>query len=638
MTRPKRSGRATASASKAPKATRTDPTIVVVTKQISEKAMSLTDARRKYANNLSPEARFDAAKPDNRFMRRRDGLGGSGDAHIPDHELWRVREISRHMVLNDDLLGQAFTRLTDNIVQAHGCRYVPQTGDESLDEDLVAAWNEYAEDPLACDYYGERDLAAQAWLAFFQTMQCGDIFSLCVDDGTNQLIEADRCRTSNGGVVNHWLGLDFDGQGRVTHYNFQSEPNTQFGIAVTGKNRQIAARDDEGLRQVCHLYDPRRITQHRGYPWITPLMIKSGMLDDLQFSTVVKAQSAAAHAVFFEREAGTTGGPVRIGSRDTVTSPTAGGSTDQVTHETVRYGLATTLPAGVKAKLATGPIPNQEHFQHVQMIVRQIGASLNMPLEMMLLDASQTNYSGWRGAMDQARMSFVRLQRQIVVSKFYRPINRQWLRRNVSRFGTVARAKHYDGTLYKSRWAPPSWPYINPKEDAEAANVMVTTGQDSPRGIVAKRGGSYDDVIRETVADRSKALRLAITESQKIKAELKYEVSPLLILGWELPGNTALVASQDEQANQNKQGQEGNKVPPVPTAPAPEPEDDQPEDDDDEEGLTGAGLAREIGASIAGALAAAKPPIFNVTMPSAGKRTIVRDEHGRVIGTEPEGT
>jgi lambda family phage portal protein len=569
-------------------------------------------------------------------MRRRDGLGGTGDAHLPAAHLWRVREISRHMVGNDDLLGQMISRLSDNVIQSSGFRFVPQTGDPVLNDELADMWTEYATNPLACDYYGERDLAAQAWLTFFQMVQDGDHFAILVDDGTVQMIEADRCQTV-GGSAESWLGLDFDSQGRVLNYNFSEIGQGQFGGNRVTTGRTIAARDSDNFRQVCHIMDPRRVTQHRGYPWITPLMVKSGMLDDLQFSTIVKAQSAAAHAIFFERDAGVAGGPVRLGSRETVTKSTPDGSVDTVTSEAVRYGMSTTLPAGVRAKLATAPIPNQEHFEHVRHLIRQIGAGLNMPLEMVLLDASQTNFSGWRGAMDQARMSFVRNQRAFS-HQFYCPIARMFLRRLATKQGGMIRAAHYDGSLYKFRFASPAWPYINPKEDAEAANVMVTTGQDSPRGIVAKRGGSYDDVIRETVEDRTKALRLAIEASQKIRVDLNYEVSPLLILGWELPSSISGVANQDENANASKLPEPTQPAQPV--APPDDPLDSgEPDETDDSESDQGksfdiAALTREISNGITGAISAMPAPNWTINIPRAGNRVLIKDEAGKPIGSK----
>jgi hypothetical protein len=46
--------------------------------------------------------------------------------------------------------------------------------------------------------------------------------------------------------------------------------------------------------------------------------------------------------------------------------------------------------------------------------------------------------------------------------------------------------------------------------------------------------------------DRSAAVRLALDECAKIEADTGYDISPFTLLGWDLPGNTALVNQVDE--------------------------------------------------------------------------------------------
>jgi lambda family phage portal protein len=553
--KPKRAARAAAA-----------PTINLV----RENAKAFAEQQQDY------RAGIDAADPNNRFMRRRDGMGGIGDSHIPEMRLWYIRETSRHMCLNDDLPGQMLVRLADNIVQDVGFRLVCNTGDDVLNEELEARHAEWASDPAACDFYGERSFRELEWIVFYQTAMDGDIFGILVDDGTVQLVEADRCVTRAAKNTDRsYNGMDFDENGRVLAYNFTKVPGGPYTYSVAlGDTRQILARDSEGLRQVVHSYDPRRITQHRGYPWLLPVMVKSGMLDDLQFAIVVKAQSAAAHAGIIERPAGSPNGPVKFGARDVVTAATGSGTTTTETLESIRYGQITALPAGHTFKGFTPSIPNQEHFEHVRSTIRQIGAAINMPLEMVLLDASNTNFSGWRGAMDQARMSFRRLQ-QSQATKFNTPIHRMNVRRWAPSMGPAARRALLDGSAYKHKWVPPAWPYINPKEDAEAAGLMIAKGLDSPRGIVAKRGGDFKDVVRETIEDRSSALRAAIDECESIEGDTGYKISPWLLLGWDQPTNSALEGQLDEQANLAAGEPSADPQPAAPKpAPAADPQPD----------------------------------------------------------------
>ncbi len=145
---------------------------------------------------------------------------------------------------------------------------------------------------------------------------------------------------------------------------------------------------------------------------------------------------------------------MKFGPRDTVVGVTGSGTSTSEVLESVRYGQHTVLPAGYKLNGFTPSIPNAEHFEHVRATIRQIGAAVNMPLEMVLLDASQTNFSGWRGAMDQARMSFRRLQ-LAQATRFNCPIHRMNVRRWAATMGPAARRALADGSAYRHKWVPP---------------------------------------------------------------------------------------------------------------------------------------------------------------------------------------
>lgn len=537
----------------------------IIVNHVREQTKAFAEDQAEY------RAGIDAADPNNRFMRRRDGLGGIGDSHIPEMRLWYIRETSRHMCLNDDLPGQMLCRLADNIVQDVGFRLVCNTGDEGLNADLEARNAEWSMDPMQCDFYGERTFRELEWITFYQTAMDGDIFGILVDDGTVQLVEGDRCVTRAAmNTERSYNGMDFDANGRVLAYHFTKTPGGPYTYSMAmGDTRSIAARDSEGLRQVVHSYDPRRITQHRGYPWLLPVMVKAGMLDDLQFAIVVKAQSAAAHAGIIERDQGVPNAPVKFGPRDVVTAATGSGTQTSEVLESIKYGQHTVMPAGYRFKGYSPSIPNSEHFEHVRATIRQIGAAVNMPLEMVLLDASQTNFSGWRGAMDQARMAF-RRQQLAQAAKFNSPIHKMNVRRWAPSMGQVARRALSDGTAYRHKWVPPAWPYINPKEDAEAAGIMIAKGLDSPRGVVARRGGDIKDVVRETIEDRSAALRAAIDEVESIEEDTGHVISPWLLLGWDTPNNSGPVAAVDELKNVDSgTTPAGDPNKPAPKAPAP---------------------------------------------------------------------
>lgn len=519
--------------------------------------------------NDAYKAGLDASDPNNRFMRYRVGLGGSGDAGMQYVRLWYVRETSRHMAQNDDLIGQAYMRLADNIVQDSGFRLVSQTGEINLDADIEAMSAEWGADPSQCDYFGERTWAQMQWIVQYQTEQDGEIFGLPIDNGTVQLIEAERCLTYEGQNRDNYLGLEFTEDGRIVAYNFTQKPLGPFQTHQAGPTDRYARWDADGLLNVYHIHDNRRVTQHRGLPWLTAAMIKCGMLDDLQFAMLVKAQSCAAHAAVIERTENVMGKAPNLGQRATTTTPASDGTPVNVPSDALKYGSTIALPYGFKLSGFTPSVPNAEFMQHVRETQRQIGANLSMPIEMILLDASSTNYSGWRGAMDQARMSFRRWQNQLSC-QLLQPQHKFNVRRWAPRLGAVAQALLKTGDLYSHKWVPPAWPYVNPLDDANAGKVLMESGQASPRGLASARGDNYDEIIDETIEDRSNAILKAIEKAEAIESKTGWVVDPMIILGWDLPGNSALISQVDAQANVAAGGTPSTAPAPVPgQAPAP---------------------------------------------------------------------
>ncbi len=457
----------------------------------------------------SYRAELEAATPGNRFMRRRNSKFSQVERSLTPLALWNVCQTSRHMVQNDSLPGQCLKRLADNVIQ-NGFRLAMDTGDLNLNSDIEAMYTEWSNNPKMCDFYGESNVGDLTWMSFLQTAQDGEVYFLFLDDGRMQIVECDRCVGPDpfqGGVI-------VDGDARVTGYRFAK--NIPLAPFASDKQAEVYdVFDKNGNRQVSHLYCPDRNSQHRGYAWLHPVMIKAGMLDDLEFCIVVKAQSASTISAVAERT-DKTAGPIAkaLGYQNTNGS----GPNGVETHTELRASSIVDLPYGRKLAGFSPVVPNSEHFMHVEHIIREIGAALNMPLEMVLLDSSLSNFSGYRGAMDNARMSYRRLQRTWD-SKLLTPMMRWKLQAWLPRLGMVARAKALTGNLFKHKWIAPSWRYIQPVEEAHGAAIELENNTASPSEIVARQGKSYDEVVRETVRDNGDMVMAALKKVEEIKKQ-----------------------------------------------------------------------------------------------------------------------
>ena len=148
-----------------------------------------------------------------------------------------------------------------------------------------------------------------------------------------------------------------------------------------------------------------------------------------------------------------------------------------------------------------------------------IAINLDLPLCVFLLDPRQTNFSGWRGAIDQARQRFRQIQSH-QIRKLHSPVYqwkvRQWLAedpamRAVSQLSTVK--------VFNHRWNAPRWPYIEPMKDAAADDLRITRNLAPARVVFAERGYEYDDAVKEIVGDRVTLIRQACAEAEKLNGE-----------------------------------------------------------------------------------------------------------------------
>ena len=89
--------------------------------------------------------------------------------------------------------------------------------------------------------------------------------------------------------------------------------------------------------------------------------------------------------------------------------------------EEAEPGTILNPPPGKKFKLHASAINTQESMEHMKRIVQIVGLQVSMPLIMLMMDASETNFSGWRGAIDIAHLMFTSNQ-QHFARRLHKPV------------------------------------------------------------------------------------------------------------------------------------------------------------------------------------------------------------------------
>jgi lambda family phage portal protein len=460
-------------------------------------------------------ADYDMARP-SIYRRARVGVRPSGsgaDYHYRSEAAYfGMMELARDIFRNNVVVGQGIRRFVANIIQG-GFQVDPKTGDNGADDELEARWKDWSEDADQCDLEGEKTFADLEAIALQQVTLDGDVLCLPTREGPLQTIEAHRLRTPSNTSRNvvHGVLLN-DVKRRMEYWVTKQEVGLQDTVSRVSDVTRYPARDAEGWRQVLHLYRPDRLSQTRGVTALAPMADTAGMGDDLFFAQLVKAQSAACYAILHEMtEAGQFGQRTDTNAR---VEQRPHGQTRRVADSSP--GMHVFGYPGEKLSGFSPNIPNQEFFDHAMLILTFVSINLDLPLAVFLLDPSKTNFSGWRGAMDQAKIRFRQFQ-DWMVRHFHRRVYRwkvrQWMETDPALKRLSLQAKI---DIYGHVWNAPTWPYIEPIKDVTADLLAERNAQNSPRRIQAKNGRNFWQITDEIIADNSYRIRKAKRMAQKI--------------------------------------------------------------------------------------------------------------------------
>jgi capsid protein len=491
---------------------------------------------RRDLENLSLSASFEHLRNDytaarlNRFRRQRSGflpLGSGADWHYRiQADYYRMMEYARDMDRNDAVVGQTIDRAVLNCVQ-DGYRYDPQTGDKGLDAEWKARWEAWTKDPQRCDLAGELSFWEMEILSLRNIFVDGDVLGLANKSGALEMVEAHRLRTPLNTKRNviHGVLIDTDTRRRLEYWLTIADTPLMSNVEKVSEIRPYPTYDAKGNRVVFHAHTSKRVSQTRGVTALAPIFDVCGMFEDINFATLVQRQLVSCFAVFRERDVAFEAGSNSssgIQTQDTLAS----GVTRVL--QGVGPGMEIAGQPGERLRMDSPNVPNAEFFPHMKLVLTLIGVNLGLPLVMVLMDGSETNFSGWRGAIDQARLGF-RMNQRRHANRWHRPINawqvRRWIDEDPAVLRAIDRKQKIDP--FRHRWNYPTWPYIQPLQDASADLLRLRNGLISWRRRAAERGIEPAVLRQEIIEDNA-----AMIEEAHRKAEELNKKYPGLSVTW----------------------------------------------------------------------------------------------------------
>jgi lambda family phage portal protein len=306
----------------------------------------------------------------------------------------------------------------------------------------------------------------------------------------------------------------------IAYHIAKYHPYSLFNLSLNEWIRVPAFGSETGRRNVLHLLDMERPGQRRGVSMLSPVI---EALKQLGRYTEAELMAAVVSGLF--TAAITTDGDSsdEIGE-DSLPGIVTGTSEEADTRNDIKLGNGTMieLAPGEKIESINPGRPNAAFDPFVLAILRQIGAALEIPMELLIKHFT-ASYSASRAALLEA-WKFFRRQRAWLASDFCQPIYEEWLSEAVAR-GRISAPGFFNDPAVRAaycgaEWNGPSPGQIDPLKEVNAAVVRVQNGFSTRAKETAElTGGDWDQNYRQRVKEEKMMREGGLTVAQPPKAD-----------------------------------------------------------------------------------------------------------------------
>lgn len=458
----------------------------------------------------------------NRLRGDWNALNGSADADLLA-ELSTLRQRSRDLNRNDahasaitgtvvvNVIGTGLRPQSRPDAEALGITDQEKTRFAKKAERAYRIWCRTADSQNRMDFNEIQALVQR------QILENGEVFVLPLmiqDDPRRryrlalEVIEADRVSTPPGksSSANIRDGIELGARGEpVAYWIRKRHPGDVLmgGVKVGGDEWvRYPAFNRMGRPNVLHLYHVKRPGQTRGEPFFAPVLAAFKDLADFMEAEIVAARVAACFTAFV-----TKNDPVAAFEGNTTTA--AGQRLESLEPGMVQY-----LASGESVTFGDPKRPTGAFEPFVLAVLRSIGASLGLPLELVLKDFSRTNYSSARAAMLEARRFFKGYQSWIG-QRLCRPcwewlMEEAWLREDLPAVDLLGDQRE---DWMRATWIAPGWGWVDPVREVESSSLAVEAGLSTLADECAAQGRDWEDVMVQRQREEQRRQELGLPEA-----------------------------------------------------------------------------------------------------------------------------
>lgn len=430
--------------------------------------------------------------------------GGSGDYHSR-WDLKTLRAESQRFDRDNGLYTGTVNRLLDNIL-GDGFRFQARTANARTNKRLEALWADWC---MAPEVREMDDWCTIERMAARHLIVDGDVAAIKTDQGRCQLIEAERIAFPGmaRGQNRVESGVEIDAVGKPVAFHIADYDPSGF---VSPKSQPYSADS------VVYVAWRARISQTRGIPVMVPSFPMFHRINDVCDSEAIAWQLLSRLAVAITRK-----DAAQLALDTSSEDADAGDEAMARRYHDIGEAVIFHGDIGEEIKGIERNIPGADFPKSIETFMRLLGLPIGFPLELMLLDWSQTNYSSARAAMLQAYRMLTRWQK-LLMRGFHSPLYtwkvRQWIEA-----GEVRESSD----VFRHEWFPPPFPWIDPLKDAEADALLIDRGHATYAEVLKGQNRDREEMI-ET---RAQEIAEAIAAAKAIEAQTGEKVPWQLFCG-----------------------------------------------------------------------------------------------------------
>lgn len=318
------------------------------------------------------------------------------------------------------------------------------------------------------------------------------------------------------GLIQHFESEQIDGKKPYVNGILKDELGKPLKYKLCPwKNYTVdTARGKEvGAENVMFITSPERPSQTRGVPACQAAFPMLHRINDVCDSEAIAWQLLSRLAITITREQG----PVQA---YTESKEDPNKSSDDLEGDLATrlieldYAIIHHANPGESVKGIERNIPGMNFSESLRMFLRLLGLPLGLPLELILLDWTNSNYSQSRAVLEQAYENFIGWQQEIE-DFYYRPLF-EWKIEQWKDEGLIAKSVNFN-----VEWIKKTFPWIDQLKEAEAYATQVERAFTTHTKVCKSLNSDQSEVV----AQRAVEIQKAITISQEIEKKTGVKVA-----------------------------------------------------------------------------------------------------------------